>query len=165
MAVTATGALANTMQKLEDLVANSSTFQTAVGAATAAAAKEFIHYPFYLVDKVDFRRPFSVIERPEGQGLIYDGDVRLNKNNKSGSLVLALYKPNTGLNIKDDSDTQSNYAEAVLDDIADAEGIDDALPIEDMETGGPQLVKFEEQATVGDFWATFVTVNWNSLAS
>ena len=46
MPVTATGQVAKPLYKLAELVASSATFRTEVGAASAAAALAFIHYPY-----------------------------------------------------------------------------------------------------------------------
>lgn len=79
------GLLLTPRQGLAELVASSAKFRTITGAANAAAALEFAHYPFPEPTDV---RPWALIDN--GEGTQVEEQVRFSVN---GSLVLTLEVP------------------------------------------------------------------------
>lgn len=102
MTLNAAGPLSLPMAKLADLLAASETFRAAVGAADAAAALAFVHYPSVsLTGEGAVSRPFAVIS---------DDDIaewNYSTRGNAGQLVLTFELPTP-------EEYASNAAEAEL---------------------------------------------------
>ena len=159
MTVKATGPLGNTIQKLEDLLAASSTFQAKTGASDVAAAKTFIFYMSW--PGPDYQKAFAVIEHPEDASLNY-AKFAPKVFIESGTHSMSLVAPYDLVgDEKDGFITVCNFIDSTIKDMLDIEGDSDNYVMNDVTVDGPYRVKREERESRGDYWQADITIGWN----
>lgn len=135
MTVTATTPTGIAIQKLEEMLSESTVFQTETGAGSATQALNFIHYPEYRepTTQEQCHRPFAVITIPESSAeteLVAGGGK--NYFTLRGSLELQLIREIDDFdNLKDELIHFLNFSEGVWDHLLNYAAVDDYLAIND----------------------------------
>ncbi|MBW3538773.1 MAG: hypothetical protein KY476_00735 [Planctomycetes bacterium] len=163
----ASGPISKNLQKLVDLVAGSSSFQTRVGAADSTAAREFIHHPHLEVDEsttFQVTRPLAVCESGRLRFKKFAGGA-LNHLQPAGSCYLILQDKDRFPNDVQESQTDfENWVGAVIQDLAAQAGESDKLSIveidQEMEAAitHPRHVAAQPDSTA--YWTTVFRVDW-----
>jgi hypothetical protein len=140
MTMTATDPIGVAIQKLAELVSESTTFQTRCGVSTAAAALAFIHYP-HLLDPNECERPFVVIKPPKsGAHDMY----RTTGGGMNGLLnrgTLELYIGDEIDDFDDEKDPEidfGNFEGAIITHLRSQAAVDDNLAISGMRCTMPR---------------------------
>jgi len=129
--VTPTGPRGKAKVNLRDMIAASSTFQTATGVETAAAAKAFLHLTDY-TGGATFTRPFGLIVNTGNDSTDRES---LNSSVTSGDFEIRL-EQDIDDDYKDTPDdaelTFENFYEGVIADLLDLAGVAGWLIINDI---------------------------------
>jgi hypothetical protein len=131
MTTTATGPNGVAMQKLAELLSESTTWQTRCGVSTAALALKHIHYPHFK-DKDESERPVAIISRSPDGGFQADRTAGGGKNYflLNGSLMLMIVDELDAFDDEKDPDVDfHNFTESVLDHLLEQAAVDDNLAI------------------------------------
>ena len=161
-AVTASGPLSLPVENLRILLSNSPDFRTLVGAADAAGALGYIHYPYR--DATDYARPLALLEgceawnaRLEAHGAqgtyLHDGEIALTLERDVDSAYQAK---------GEERDAYLAFTNVVGAIVADLEA--NAVPYLDVRTvrfaDRPRRVTREDQAQGRDYYRAVLIVEW-----
>lgn len=134
MTTTATGPNGIAMQKLAELLSESTTWQTRCGVSTAAAALEFIHYPHFSEDD-QLARPVAIISRTQDGGFQATRAAGGGANwfLVNGSLRLRIVDYVTEFDDEQDPDVDfHNFTESVIDHLLNYAAVSDDLAISEL---------------------------------
>jgi len=151
-----TGARGKAKVNLRDMIAESSTFQTATGAADAAAAKAFLHLTDYKAG--EFTRPLGLIVNVGS-----DNSERVAQNDftTSGELEIRLEQAiaTEYTDTPDDAElTFENFYEGVIDDLIALAGTAGWLILNDIvKIEGPTQFELNEGEYI---YAVRLLVSW-----
>lgn len=155
MTVTATTPTGIAIQKLEQMLSESTVFQTETGAGSAVQALGFIHYPEYRepTTQEQSHRPFAVITLPDGSAeteLVAGGGK--NWFTLRGNLELQLVREiNDFDNLKDELIHFLNFSEGVWEHLLNYAALSDYLAITNaprvglMQSGEDTVAGFKAQ--------------------
>lgn len=164
MAVTPTGKLSLPLKHLQDTIANSSNFQTWVGALDAAAAKAFIHVEY----SETLAGPFAVIDWSNDFVRDYDSAGPQGNNFMQVAATLQLIfkgTVNTELDDVDNKYTFLNNIGGILDDIETNAGQGGYLDITQIRflEGPMRPLPKERNTDIGDFQRIIFLVDFQGI--
>lgn len=163
MTITPTSSLATALVKLQELVAASAAFQTAVGADSAAAAMNRIELDYVEGEGLHLERPFGVIcESDHGYDQQGEGDgVDLHGR---GELLLQLTANAEFSESHSDSKiTFLNFAAQVIDEMSAISGQDENFPMRSVSLFTPATrTRRTERNEERDFWWMEYAITWGA---
>ena len=142
---------------LRDMIANSATFQSWVGAIDATTAKPFIHF---IRPPNTFTRPLALIDF----GKEYNRQRTANdKFEPSGDIDLTFEEDITPANTdnwQDAAFTFTNQIGKIIEEIEAVQGVNPFLSIRAIEKRELMRSFEDEDDTLGDFYLAKFEVNW-----
>lgn len=147
-------------QKAVLLIANSQSFQHQTGAINYAEALEFIHAPTLAsYGKIDYSKPFCVIERDPTRTITYvpstHGNIPVD-----GYIKIGFFDRPRSMIYEEADILFSNFIDGVIADMLAWESVDDRIVIKEMACEGPHMAPFEANTQDEQFMQYRMTINW-----
>jgi hypothetical protein len=152
--VTASGWMSNSLQAVEDILANCAAFQALMGVATVALARGKV---VWQCTRGEMTAPYTLIRIMDG-GSVSEPATRLPEHVDTVSVLLVWPEITGGTTASDVARAQLNAFGALLDQIAGLVGTSTYLARAERSYEAPEILS-DDGPHVG-CWSAVITFNW-----